>query len=169
MILQNAEKELQRKKDLFHDGLLPGADLEAAQLSVDTARLGLRRENEVLQSLQQVRSQDVEVAEKNLAVARTREYARAELNRNRITAPSAGTVLEIHAYPGRPSPKMESSTWAIRATCSSKPRCTSAMFRESAWARPPPSRVRDSRARSPAKSWRSSARHRGTNSIPPTR
>ena len=100
-ILQNAEKELQRKKDLFHDGLLPGADLEAAQLSVDTARLGLRRENEVLQSLQQVRSQDVEVAEKNLAVARTREeYARAELNRNRITAPSAGTVLEIHAYPG---------------------------------------------------------------------
>jgi len=100
-ILRGAENDLVRKKDLFHDGLLPGADLEAAQLTVDTARQDLRRENELLHSLRQVRSEDVEVAEKKLAVSKIKEdYAKADLNRNRITAPASGTVLEIHAYPG---------------------------------------------------------------------
>ena len=100
-ILQNAEKDLARKKDLFHDGLLPGADFDAAQLAVDTARHDVRRENELLQSLRQVRSEDVEVAARKLAVARIKEdYAKADLNRNRIVAPASGTVIEIHAYPG---------------------------------------------------------------------
>jgi HlyD family secretion protein len=92
---------LARKKDLFHDGLLPGADFEAAQLAVETARQDVRRENELLHSLRQVRAEDVEVAEKKLAVAKIKEaYAKADLNRNRIAAPTSGTVIEIHAYPG---------------------------------------------------------------------
>jgi HlyD family secretion protein len=100
-ILRNAEKDLGRKKDLFHDGLLPGADFEAAQLAVETARQDVRRENELLHSLRQVRSEDVEVAEKKLAVARIKEdYAKADLNRSRIVASASGTVIEIHAYPG---------------------------------------------------------------------
>ena len=100
-IRRSAELDLQRKKELSRGGLLPGADLAAAQLVLDTAGQDLRRENETLQSLQQVRPEDVAVADKQVAVARVKEdYARAELNRNRITAPAAGTVLEIHAYPG---------------------------------------------------------------------
>lgn len=100
-VLHSAELDLKRKKELFGGGLLPGADLAAAQLVFDTAAQDLRRENEQLQSLRQVRAEDVEVAEKQLAVVRVKEdYARAELDRNRITAPASGTVLEIHAYPG---------------------------------------------------------------------
>jgi HlyD family secretion protein len=100
-ILRNAEKELQRKKDLFHDGLLPGADLEAAQLAVDTTRHALTHERELLQALQQVRVEDVEVAARKLELARAQEArARVELDRNRILSPASGTVLEIHAYPG---------------------------------------------------------------------
>jgi HlyD family secretion protein len=100
-ILRNAERELQRNKDLSRDGLLPGAEVEAAQLKVDTARYAMRRESELLQSLQQVRSEDVQVAQRKLEVAITKErYATTELNRNHITSPASGTVLEIHAYPG---------------------------------------------------------------------
>jgi len=61
----------------------------------------MRRESELLQSLQQVRSEDVQVAQRKLEVAITKErYAATELNRNHITSPASGTVLEIHAYPG---------------------------------------------------------------------
>jgi len=99
--LLNAQKDLARKQDLFHDGLLPGADFDAARLAVETARQGLLRENELLRSLKQVRTEDVQVAEKKLAAAKAKEtYARAALNQNRIVAPEDGTVLEIHAYPG---------------------------------------------------------------------
>ena len=100
-ILRNAEKELQRNRDLSRDGLLPKAEVEASQLKVDTARHAMRRESELLQSLQQVRSEDVQVAQRKLEVAITKErYATTELNRNHITSPASGTVLEIHAYPG---------------------------------------------------------------------
>lgn len=100
-ILRSAETELQRSKNLSRDGLLSAAEVEAAQLRVDTARHAIRRETELLQSLQQVRAEDVQVAQRKLEVAITKErYATTELNRNQITSPSSGTVLEIHAYPG---------------------------------------------------------------------
>jgi HlyD family secretion protein len=100
-ILRNAERELQRKQDLSRDGLLPGAEVQAAQLTVDTARHAMRRERELLQSVQQVRLEDVQVAQRKFEVALAKErYATTELNRYQITSPASGTVLEIHAYPG---------------------------------------------------------------------
>lgn len=100
-VCRNAEKDLQRKTALSRDGLLPGAELEAAQLALETARHGLTQQRELLESLHQVRVQDVDVAQKRLELARTKvNSARGELNRNRIQAPASGTVLEIHAYPG---------------------------------------------------------------------
>ena len=100
-ILRNAESELRRNKDLSRNGLLSTAEVEASQLRVDTARHNIRRETELLQSLQQVRSEDVQVAQRKLELSITKErHATTELNRNQITSPSAGTVLEIHTYPG---------------------------------------------------------------------
>jgi HlyD family secretion protein len=98
---RNAEKNLQRKKELSREGLLPGADLEASQLALETAQHGLTQQRELLESLQQVRVQDVELAQRRLELAGTKvDTARVALNRNRIQAPASGTVLEIHAYPG---------------------------------------------------------------------
>ncbi len=100
-VLLNAQKDFDRKQALVQDGLVPGQDLDAARLTFDTARQGLSREKDLLQSVKQVRSEDVLVAEKQLAAAQAKvDYARAALNQNRILAPEAGTVLEIHAYPG---------------------------------------------------------------------
>jgi len=100
-VLEGTEKDLQRKQSLFQYQLLPGADLEAAKLAAETAREGLRRERDLLDSVKQVRQEDVLVAEKKLALARIQEErARAEMDRNRITAPLSATVLDIYAYPG---------------------------------------------------------------------
>jgi HlyD family secretion protein len=96
-----AEKDLQRKKQLSWEGLLPRAELEAAQLALETAQHRLTQQRKLLDSLQQVRIQDVEVAQRRVELARTTvDLARVELNHNRIQAPAYGTVLEIHAYPG---------------------------------------------------------------------
>lgn len=101
LVLQNAEKDLRRKNELFHEGLAAQADFDAATLAADSAREGLRRERQLLESLTQVRQVDVAVAERKLALAEAQEdRARVELERNRITAPISGTVLEIYAYPG---------------------------------------------------------------------
>jgi len=102
-VLRSAETDLARKKELFGGGLLPKADYEAAELAAETARQDLQRQNELLQSLHQVREEDVRVAEKKLAEAKAKEaYAKSALEQNRVLAPAAGTVLEIHAYPGEP-------------------------------------------------------------------
>ncbi len=99
--LQGAEKDLERKKSLSAEGLLPAMEVDAAVLSAETARHALRREHELLDSLKQVRTEDVAVAEKKLDFSRSRlESARVELNRNRILSPASATVLEIYAYPG---------------------------------------------------------------------
>lgn len=48
---------------------------------------------------------DVQLAQQRLAAARAKEaYARAALVQNRILAPEAGTVLDVHAYPGEAVP-----------------------------------------------------------------
>jgi HlyD family secretion protein len=102
-VLRSAETDLARKKELFEGGLLPKSEFETSQAAVDTARHDLDRQNELLRSLHQVRSEDVEVAEKKLAQAQAKAaYAKSVLEQNRILAPAAGTVLEIHAYPGEP-------------------------------------------------------------------
>jgi len=100
-VLRGASQDFERKQGLFQEHLLATADLDAARVALESARQGLKRENELLQSLTQVRSEDVQVAEKKLAAAQARKaYAVAALNQNRIVALQAGTVLEIHAYPG---------------------------------------------------------------------
>jgi ABC exporter DevB family membrane fusion protein len=80
---------------------LPRAELESAELALETAQHGLTRQRELLESLRQVRVQDVDVAQRRVELATTKvDAARVQLNRNRIQAPASGTVLEIHAYPG---------------------------------------------------------------------
>jgi len=100
-LLLSAEKDFERKQELSRGGLLSGAELDVSRLALETARDDLNRESELLNSLMQVRPVDVQVAEMKLAAAKAKEaYARMMLDQSRIFAPSTGTVLEIHAYPG---------------------------------------------------------------------
>jgi hypothetical protein len=67
---------------------LPGAELEAAQLALETARHELTQQRELLDGLRQVRVQDVDVAPKRLDVARTKmDSARVGLNRDNRRLP----------------------------------------------------------------------------------
>jgi HlyD family secretion protein len=100
-VLQNAEEDYRRKKLLFESKVGTAADVEAAAATFKEAQEGLRREKALLASLSEVRSADVDLAAKKLALAMaTRDRALVELERTLVRAPRAGTVLEVYARQG---------------------------------------------------------------------
>ena len=101
VVLQNAEKDFERKQELFRSRLIATTEFEAAKFALDTARHDLTKEEQLSQNQRQIRNEDVVVAEKQLALAQTKvARAKADLNLNRVVAPVSATVLEINAYPG---------------------------------------------------------------------
>ncbi len=101
VVLQNAEKDYRRKKLLFESKIGAAVDVEAAEATVKGAQEGLRREKALLASLRQVRSADVDLAGKNLALAMaTKDRALVDVERTLVRAPRSGTVLEVYARPG---------------------------------------------------------------------
>ena len=101
LTLRNAETDYQRKKKLFDEKLIALTDEEGAEANFRTAQEALRHEQYLLAGLEQVRDVDVDLAEKKLAAAiAARELANVQVERNRIKAPMAGTVLEIFARAG---------------------------------------------------------------------
>ena len=101
VVLQNAEKDYRRKKLLFESKVGTAADVEAAEATFKGAQEGLRREKALLASLKEVRSADVDLAGKKLALAKaTRDRSLVEVERTLVRAPRAGTVLEVYARPG---------------------------------------------------------------------
>lgn len=99
--LRNAETDYKRKKKLFDNKLIAAMDAEQAESDFHTAQEALRREQHVLASLEQTRDVDVDLARAKLAAAfATRDAASVQVERNRIKAPMAGTVLEVFARAG---------------------------------------------------------------------
>jgi HlyD family secretion protein len=99
--LRNAESDYQRKKKLFDKKLIALMDAEEAEANFHTAQEALRREQYVLAGLQQARDVDVDLARTKLAAAiAARDAASVQVERNRIKAPIAGTVLEVFARAG---------------------------------------------------------------------
>jgi len=99
--LRTAEADYQRKKKLFDEKLIALTDAEGAEANFRTAQEALRHEQYLLAGLQQVREVDVDLAQKKVAAAiAARDLATVQVERNRIKAPMAGTVLEVFARAG---------------------------------------------------------------------
>jgi HlyD family secretion protein len=100
-VLQNAEKDYQRKKLLFENKLGTAADVEAAEAAFKRAQEDLRREKAVLASLREVRGVDVDFAARKLSLAMaTRDRFLIDVEQTLVRAPISGTVLEVYARPG---------------------------------------------------------------------
>lgn len=99
--LQNATADYRRKQKLFENKLVPLMDAETAETNFHTAQEDLRRQQELLAGLQQVREVDVDLAQKKLAAAvASRDRTTVEVERGLVRAPAAGTVLEVFARAG---------------------------------------------------------------------
>jgi HlyD family secretion protein len=99
--LQNATADYHRKQKLFENKLVPLIDVEAAETNFHTAQEDLRRQQELLAGLQQVRDVDVDLAAKKLAAAvASRDRAAVDVERSLVRAPMPGTVLEVFARAG---------------------------------------------------------------------
>ena len=101
VVLQNAESDYNRRKQLVDSHLIAAADFEIAELNLNTARESLRRETQLLANLSQVREADVDVARKRLVAAQaSRDRAAVDVERQIVRAPMNATVLQIFARPG---------------------------------------------------------------------
>lgn len=99
--LKVAERELKRARDLHGKNVLTAEDLDNKQWVVDRVSLEHRRANELLNSLREVRSIDVRVAERDVTAAEAAlQRAKVDLDRSRVRAPSSGRILKIHTQAG---------------------------------------------------------------------
>ena len=96
-----AKRELKRAQELHARAVVTTEDLDAKQWAVDRAVIDLRRNEQLLVSVREVREVDVEVARQEVAVARAAvKRAAAELAATEVRAPSAGRILKIHTRLG---------------------------------------------------------------------
>ncbi|MCS7030913.1 MAG: ABC exporter membrane fusion protein [Gloeomargarita sp. SKYG116] len=99
--LQLAQTDLRRNQQLFQEGAIAAADLDRFRLRVETLQKQLQQAKAVLNSVQEVRPVDVQLAKAQLAEARQRlALAQVELDLSLIRAPVPGRVLKIHARVG---------------------------------------------------------------------
>jgi HlyD family secretion protein len=99
--LANAESELKRWETLRQSQAASAAEYDAKKLARDTREQQLRQARERLRALAEVREVDVAVAEAELASARTRaQLAETEYQQSQVKAPTDGSVLQIHSWPG---------------------------------------------------------------------
>lgn len=99
--LRNAESEYQRNEILFRDGAISEVDLESKRLRVEATQEQINQARSSLESLAEVRPEDVQIAEAELnsAIAAVRQ-AEADLELTNIRSPMTAQVIKIHAYPG---------------------------------------------------------------------
>ncbi len=100
-ILRQKETHYERIKKLYEKRIIAASELEDAQTQRDAAFESLRGERQLLESLRDIRKEDVALAESRVEAALSiRKVARENVDLNIIRAPVSGRVLEIHAYPG---------------------------------------------------------------------
>lgn len=96
-----AARELERAKDLEQKKALTSEQLDLKRWEYDRLQLEQQRAAGVLKSLEEIRTVDVQVADKEVAAAAaTLEKARAEAESSELRAPQKGRVLRIHTRPG---------------------------------------------------------------------
>lgn len=96
-----AKRELKRAQELHARDVVTTEDLDAKQWAVDRAVIDLRRNEQLLVSVREVREVDVEVARQEVAIARAAvKHAAAELAATEVRAPSGGRILKIHTRLG---------------------------------------------------------------------
>jgi HlyD family secretion protein len=99
--LATAEKELHRYEALVERGISPSAGLDARRQRVASNRQALAHARARLESLSEVRREDVDVGEAELEAAQTEVVrARTDLAETSIHAPVAGQVVRVYAWPG---------------------------------------------------------------------
>jgi HlyD family secretion protein len=99
--LQTAQANYQRYQQLFQEGALSASDFDSRRLTVQTVEQQLNRAQSTLQSLEEVRSVDVEVARTEIDRARAATLrAKANMETSYLRAPQDGQVLAIYTKPG---------------------------------------------------------------------
>jgi multidrug efflux pump subunit AcrA (membrane-fusion protein) len=99
--LDQAEKNLERRKSLFAQGAIPGKDLLQSQTDYTTAQAALASAKESYDVLAKHSKQDVRIAQSRLDQAKAQlAAARATLGFSEIQAPFSGTITEQFLYPG---------------------------------------------------------------------
>lgn len=98
VLLQDAERNLQRKQDLVAQGFISTAELDSAQTSADTAREQVRLvASEILAAQAQVNNAQAGVRQRQAQL----EQARLELARTVIHAPVDGVVVSRNIDAGQ--------------------------------------------------------------------
>lgn len=96
-----AQRDLERARQLQTRNAMTDEELQKFQWALDRSQFDLRRAEQLLAGIQEVRTTDVAVAQQGIVVAETGvEKAAAELEACRVLAPVAGTILKIHTRPG---------------------------------------------------------------------
>ena len=99
--LATAEKELRRYEFLVERGISPAAGLDSRRQAVESTRQQLESARARLKSLTEVRREDVDAAQAEVAEAEADALrVRSEYAQTLVHAPVAGRVVQIHAWPG---------------------------------------------------------------------
>src|SRR5580704_1551991 len=99
--LAGAQIDAARYDELYEKRAATVIERDQSRLQVETARQAVNEARSRLQSLQEIRDVDVQLAEAEVVAATTAvEKARTELEASSIRAPFSGRVLTIHAHPG---------------------------------------------------------------------
>jgi HlyD family secretion protein len=96
-----AARDLNRAKELHAKQAISIEVVDQRQWEFDRLQLEQRRAAGTLESLKEIRSVDVAVAEKEIAGARASvARAQADVDASVVVAPAAGRILKIHTHPG---------------------------------------------------------------------
>jgi HlyD family secretion protein len=100
-VAENARREYERYEKLYLTHDVTGGDVDEKRTAAEASQRSLDAARARLQSLENVRPEDVAMAESELqaAIAASKE-ARASLDSTRVKAPVAGLILQIHAHSG---------------------------------------------------------------------
>ncbi|MFH1134989.1 MAG: HlyD family efflux transporter periplasmic adaptor subunit [Pseudomonadota bacterium] len=105
-ILRQEEAQYERSRRLFEKNFSTAKDFDEALTHRDTARKSLLMERQNLESLRDIRKEDLAPAAAKVEAAEAaRRVAAENVELNVIRAPVAGRVLEIHAFPGEAVPE----------------------------------------------------------------
>lgn len=96
-----AARDLNRAKELHARQAISIELVDQRQWEYDRLQLEQRRAAGTLESLKEIRSVDVAVAEKEIAGARASvARTQADVDASVVVAPAAGRILKIHTHPG---------------------------------------------------------------------
>ena len=100
-VAENAQREYERYEKLFRTHDVTAGDVDEKRTAAEGSQRALDAARARLRSLENVRREDVAMAESELqaAIAASKE-ARANLDSTEVKAPIGGVILQIHAHAG---------------------------------------------------------------------